>query len=178
MFLFLFSCFSVLLQRRLQIPNLHLWNGSLPDPYHTNVGVILFEGAVGGAEGHLAFPVGIEAEAQVGLLWEKKRRNIFPVPSSSKCLLKPSLQPATSPSLTHVSHGSEGGDPQLFCHPSHVLLFFHILANSHAQVFIFPYVFGCCCFCCSHSFGGATLKGSYGQPCLTRDRPGSQFGFQ
>lgn len=80
MFLFLFSCFSVLLQRRLQIPNLHLWNGSLPDPYHTNVGVILFEGAVGGAEGHLAFPVGIEAEAHVGLLWEKKKKKHFSRP--------------------------------------------------------------------------------------------------
>lgn len=32
--------------------------------------------------------------------------------------------------------------------------------------------------CCSHSFGGATLKGSYGQPCPTREQSGSgpEFG--
>lgn len=29
--------------------------------------------------------------------------------------------------------------------------------------------------CRSHSFGGATLKGRYGQPCLTRKRPGSRL---
>lgn len=62
------------------------------------------------------------------------------------------------PSLAHVKDGGEGFfSPRLFL--SHAF-------SSHSQV---P--------AASHSIGGAALrdkkKGSYGQPCLTRERPRS-----
>lgn len=103
--------------------------------------------------------------SHVWLLWEQGEESVHvPTPSCPlplsvclRCLYNEPLRPL---SLTHVSDGSEGWGPCVFF-SSYILT---LLRSSLP----FPSLL----LCCSHSFGGATLKGSYGQPCLTRKRPG------
>lgn len=56
------------------------------------------------------------------------------------------------------------------CFLSHAFFVSCILTFSRSSL-SFPSLL----LCHSHSSGGATLKGKYGQPCLTRERPGSFF---
>lgn len=71
--------------------------------------VFRLEGAEGG---HLGLSAGMGAGARMGLLQEPKGRPFVirktPSPLPPRVLLASSLQPAMSPSLTHVNDGSEG----------------------------------------------------------------------
>lgn len=88
---------------------------------------------------------------------------------SSECLLALSLQryPRSAAGWRRGFFETLG----VLCFLSHA---FFASSHSRAQTFR-SQTFRCCCCCCSHSSGGATLKGKYGQPCLTRERPGSRL---
>lgn len=94
-------------------------------------------------------------------------RSHVTVSPSSKMFVTSSLRPAASPVLTHVNDCGETFGPSVcFPPPPRVPRFLvsHTLSLSLSTPML---------LCRSHSFGGAALKSSYGQPCLTRERPRS-----
>lgn len=113
-----------------------------------------------GGGGILGLSAGMGAGAHTGKLkGEAVHIPTLPSPLRPSVCLLCLYNPARLPSLAQVTDGSEGWDP-----PSHALFFTCILTFSP---------FHRCCFAVHIHSGGATAEGSYGQPCLTRERPGS-----
>ncbi len=130
--------------------------------------VILLEGAEGG---HLGLSAGMGARANMGLLWELKGR-LYIFLHRHLPFLQVFVNIVSTTGHIALSHPCQwwqwGLRPSAFCFLSHAFFFSHIRTFSRSSL-SFPSLL----LYRSHSSGGATLKGSYGQPCLTRERLGS-----
>lgn len=125
--------------------------------------VFRLEGAEGG---HLRLSAGMGAGARMGLLWELKGRPYIFLHCHLP-FLREFVNIVSTTGHIALSHPCQwwqwGLRPSAFCFLSHAFFLSHILTFSRSSL-SFPSLL----LCRSHSFGDATVKGSYGQPCLTR----------